>query len=350
MNGLQQELERFAILDHAPIGELVVRADLTVLFWNRCLELWTGRGRAEVLGRRLDELFPHLAGPKYLNRIRQVFHGGAPAIFSSQLHPYLIPAPLPGGKFRSQYSVVTGVPGSRPEEKYALIAIQDVTSLSEAIANHRQLLEQLLAEMAIRRQAEDALLKTTEELKRLNRSLRQRAVRDGLTGLYNHRYFYQVLKRDFALAQRGGGDYACLLFDLDNFKGINDRWGHPFGDKVLKGIARVLVNRCRKSDLVARYGGEEFAVLLPGSTLEGAVKLAEAIRLRIAATRFSCDGTAVIVTTSVGVATLRSHRPLTPQELLAAADQALYRAKAEGRNRVYIAALCNATPSSPLAC
>lgn len=350
MNGANQDQKCFALLDHAPIGQLVVTAELTVIFWNRCLELWTGLGRNEVLGRRLDELFPNLAVPKYLNRIRQVFHGGAPAIFSSQLHPYLIPAPLPGGKFRTQYSVVTGMPGSQPEEKYALIAIQDVTSLTEAIGNHRQLLEQLMAEMSIRRQAEDALLKTTEELKRLNRNLRQRAIRDGLTGLYNHRHFYQVFKRDFTLALRGTGDYACLLFDLDNFKGINDRWGHPFGDKVLKGIAKVLLNRCRKSDLVARYGGEEFAVLLPGTDLEGALQLADAIRQRVAACRFTTEGTPVFVTTSVGVATLRAHSPTTPQELLSAADQALYRAKTDGRNRVYYAPDNRQPHSSPIAC
>jgi diguanylate cyclase (GGDEF)-like protein len=341
MNELALAAERFAILDHAPLGQLVVRADLTVLFWNRCLELWTGRGRDQVVGCRLDEIYPHLAAPKYLGRIRNVLAGGAPAIFSPQLHPYLIPAPLPGGKCRAQYSVVTWVPDYDSAGGYAVIAIQDVTSLTEAIASHRQLLEQLLAEMNVRRQAEEALLKTTMELKRLNRSLRQRSITDGLTGLYNHRYFFQVLKRDFSLALRAGSDYACVILDLDHFKGINDSWGHPFGDKVLKGIGKVLLDRCRKSDLVARYGGEEFALLLPESDLDGALDLAESIRARIAARAFRHDGVIVHVTASIGIATLRSQAANTPQELLSAADNALYRAKASGRNCIHIATANN---------
>lgn len=333
-SSLELAATRFALLDHAPIGEMVVGADLTVLFWNRCLELWTGLPRANVVGQPLFELFPHLAAAKYASRIRSVFLGGAPTIFSAQLHPYLIPAPLPGGKFRAQYTVVTGIPGETPGSFAAVFAIQDVTSLTEAIDGHRQVLERLLSEREVRRKAEEALLRSTTELKRLNRSLKQRSISDGLTGVYNHRYFYQVLKRDFIIAQRSKSDYACLLLDLDHFKLVNDTWGHLFGDKVLKGIGQLLSKRLRKTDLVARYGGEEFAILLPDVALVNAVEVAEAIRCRIAEHTFRNEGVAVKVTASIGVACRCAHRPETPTDLLTLADQALYLAKERGRNQV----------------
>lgn len=333
-NSLATAAERFALLDHAPLGQMVVREDLTVLFWNRCLELWTGLSRAHVVGRPLFDLFPHLAAAKYASRIHSVFRGGAPTIFSAQLHPYLIPAPLPGGKFRAQYTVVTGIPGELPGSFSAIFAIQDVTSLTEAIDGHRQVLERLLAEREVRRKAEEALVRSSTELKRLNRTLRERSISDGLTGMYNHRYFYQVLKRDFTMAQRSQSDYACLLLDLDHFKLINDSWGHLFGDKVLKGIGQLLNRRFRKTDLVARYGGEEFAVLLPDVSLAAAVEVAETVRGRIADHTFRYAGVAVKVTVSIGVACRCAHRTASPTELLALADQALYLAKERGRNQV----------------
>lgn len=338
MNELETAVHRFAILDHSPIGQMVLREDMVVVFWNRCLESWTGVTRDQLLGKSILDHYPHLSDPKYAGRLTSLLNGGPPIIFSSQLHRHIIQAPLPGGKSRFQYTVVTAIPAFVPDTHYAMFAIQDVTSLTEAIENHRKAHDWLMAEMEERRKTEAELMKTTEELTRLNRILHESSIRDGLTGLFNHRYFFQVLNRDFTLARRNKSDYACLLLDLDHFKRINDTFGHPFGDEVLKGVAEVMLERVRGTDLVARYGGEEFAVLLPGADLEGATLLAETIRAKIAERVFIYGTDAVRVTVSIGVGSLHAHVPDSSQDLLAITDKALYRAKSAGRNAVFTAA------------
>jgi diguanylate cyclase (GGDEF)-like protein len=316
------------------MGALVVSADLTILFWNRCLEEWTGFPKGQMVGAALLDCFPNLAAPRYLNRIRGIFDGSPPTVFSSQLHPHLIPAPLPGGKFRTQYTVVTGLPAEGCHRFHALFSIQDVTSLSEAIDNYHITHRGLLAEMAERRRAEDKLKKTAEELNKLNLTLKEQSIRDGLTGLFNHRYFWHILRHDFSLAHRHHHELSCLLVDLDFFKKVNDLHGHLFGDKVLKGVARQISKHVRQTDTVSRYGGEEFSIILPNTSLDGALFIAENIRKLVERCRFSKGGEIIRVTASIGVASLSDHRPDTPERLLDFADTALYGSKHAGRNRV----------------
>jgi diguanylate cyclase (GGDEF)-like protein/PAS domain S-box-containing protein len=347
MNDIEQAAQRFAILDHAPIGQFVLRQDFVVLFWNRCLEAWTGIAREKIVGSCILGHFPHLGTAKYASRIAGIFAGGPPTVFSSQLHKYVIPAALPGGKQRFQYTVVTAVPAAAGEGCDAMFAIQDVTSLTEAIENHRCALQQTLSEMEERKKAQAELLTYAEELKKLNLILEERSIRDGLTGLFNHRHFYDVLHRDFLLASRGGKDIACLLLDLDYFKQVNDSYGHPCGDFVLKEVAALVRRSVRETDVVARYGGEEFAVLLPDTDLEGARVFAERVRSAVEQQLFRFETTALRVTVSIGLSTRLSHRLSHPPDLLAWADRALYRAKGDGRNRLVYAPPTEAG-SSPL--
>ncbi|HEY6871170.1 MAG TPA: diguanylate cyclase [Geobacteraceae bacterium] len=333
---IKKAAERFALLDHSPIGHFVLSSDFTVLFWNKCLEAWTGIPREEIAGENIVTRFPHLGGEKYASRIGSMFTGGPPTIFSSQLHRQIIPAPLPGGKFRFQYTVVTAVPGPDQKSFFALFSIQDVTSLTEAIENHRIAFRKAQEEMTERNRVEVKLVKYTEELQRLNKALKERSIRDGLTGLFNHRYFYYVLRRDFLLVKRSYSDLACLLLDLDHFKRINDTHGHQFGDTVLKKVAARIRSVVRETDLVSRYGGEEFAILLPDTDLAGAQMAAEKIRARIGNRPFPNGSLDTWITVSIGLATVNEHRPATPQDLLAFADKALYEAKAGGRNRVTV--------------
>ncbi len=175
------------------------------------------------------------------------------------------------------------------------------------------------------------------EVRRANERLLEWAIRDGLTGLYNHRHFQELLRTEFARALRSGRPLACLLLDLDHFKQVNDTYGHPFGDEVLKMLARTLQAEARKGDVIARYGGEEFVLALPDTDAGGAQTLAERICQRVAAEPFVHDGHTTPVTVSIGVSSTADPRVRSERELVKLADGALYSAKRQGRNRVCLA-------------
>jgi diguanylate cyclase (GGDEF)-like protein len=163
-----------------------------------------------------------------------------------------------------------------------------------------------------------------------------RAATDGLTGLPNQRAVHETLKRMVAQAGRTVEPLALVLFDLDRFKQINDTFGHSRGDDVLAAVGDAAAHAVRTSDFVGRLGGEEFAVMLPGTDREGARKVAENLREAIAA--LAVTGIERQITASFGVAVLPEDAP-EAQAILRAADRALYQAKANGRDRVELAAV-----------
>jgi diguanylate cyclase (GGDEF)-like protein len=160
------------------------------------------------------------------------------------------------------------------------------------------------------------------------------ATRDALTGAYNRRFFLETLEVDFGYASRNGTALSVLLIDLDHFKDVNDRYGHLAGDQVLKECAQIIGRALRAEDISARYGGEEFAVLLRFTDNPRAFAVAERIRGAMEACTFEHDGARLQVTASIGVASLEGKNYASTKELIDAADQFLYRAKGEGRNRV----------------
>jgi len=181
---------------------------------------------------------------------------------------------------------------------------------------------------------------------RLHEQAHKLAITDELTGLYNRRYFAHRLRREQDRALRFGNPLALLLIDLDHFKDYNDAHGHLFGDRALVAVAKLLQERLRGVDTVARYGGEEFVVLLPHTSRDDALQVAEDLRQAISehavpqrsggAAPGDAGAPAVRVTASVGVAALLGDRRQHPEAVLAAADRALYRAKRAGRDRVYV--------------
>jgi diguanylate cyclase (GGDEF)-like protein len=174
--------------------------------------------------------------------------------------------------------------------------------------------------------------------------LAKRAMIDGLTGLWNRACFEQRLASELSLTRRSQRPLACAMLDLDHFKRINDTHGHPFGDEVLRGVAQVIQDACRTEDVPCRYGGEEFVLLLPNTALEGAMSLAERIRTAVANTPFVFRRERVPVTCSIGIAdNLRVAGGDT--SLVDLADQALYRAKQDGRNRA-VSAVDLPTPTA----
>lgn len=158
------------------------------------------------------------------------------------------------------------------------------------------------------------------------------ATTDGLTGLTNHRTFQERFAEMLARAERTGVPITLLLTDVDHFKKVNDTYGHPVGDQVLIGVARVARECVRKIDLAARYGGEEFAIVLEGTSLEGGIQLADRIRKEVQEQSFASDKGPFSVTLSLGIATYPTDGADTAS-LIARADQALYEAKRSGRNR-----------------
>jgi diguanylate cyclase (GGDEF)-like protein len=175
---------------------------------------------------------------------------------------------------------------------------------------------------------------------RLREELRVHAETDALTGIANRRRFLDVLDQAHARAIESGGELSLLLIDLDHFKSVNDRFGHPTGDAVLSSVAGRLQARLRPGDLLARYGGEEFSILLPATSAEAALLCAERVLAAVSANPVTVDGYHLPLTVSIGLATLNDGDDATHPDsalLLKRADLALYRAKAEGRNCVVMA-------------
>jgi diguanylate cyclase (GGDEF)-like protein len=168
----------------------------------------------------------------------------------------------------------------------------------------------------------------------LRETLKEQSIRDSLTGLFNRRHLEEALQIELALAQRCHHALSVVMVDVDHFKTLNDRYGHDAGDRVLQTVSQVLKGRMRQADIACRYGGEEFTLVLPHTTLAEAIASAEDLRQRISHLTLNYQGQPLgMITASFGVACFPTHGFQGP-ELLQAADQALYQAKANGRNQV----------------
>lgn len=182
---------------------------------------------------------------------------------------------------------------------------------------------------------ESLVRERTSELEDANLELARIAVTDALTGLWNRRHFEERAARDLEIARRAHRPFALVVIDVDHFKSVNDRFGHPIGDRVLQTVAATLTEQARSADLVARIGGEEFAVAMPDTATDAAAHAAE--RMRVALESMTIPDVpelaAEVITASFGVAAFPEHGG-TIRALVAAADEALYGAKRGGRNRV----------------
>ncbi len=225
------------------------------------------------------------------------------------------------GVYTLEYRVAdANTPGSRIDER----APADTMLLEEGFAR------------LVRSAKDPSLVSQIMDIKHFilkkDRSLRSLVYKDSLTGLANRRYFDKMLQAEFERAKRYGRKLCLLMIDIDNFKKVNDTHGHQKGDAVLEAVARLVLTVTRRNDIVARYGGEEICVIIPETSGEGGRHVAEKIRNAVLA--HSREKTGIDVTVSVGVAAKGAVNN-SRTKLLAAADRELYRAKQNGRNRVY---------------
>ncbi|WP_406595952.1 diguanylate cyclase [Aeromonas veronii] len=171
------------------------------------------------------------------------------------------------------------------------------------------------------------------ELHQLKEQLHQQSVRDGLSGLYNRRFFFEVCEKNLSMNMRHHLTSVLIVLDVDQFKRINDRYGHPLGDQALIHLGKVMQSVLRSEDVLARIGGDEFAILLPNTTLQAAASLAERLRLQVMQSTLPLpDGDELVITISAGL--VENGEGELMESLYARADQMLYQAKQTGRNCV----------------
>jgi len=231
---------------------------------------------------------------------------------------------------------------ARPEDQFIPVIILSVKSdLDSKVTGLRIGADDFLAkpfaeaEILARCAAMLRIKNLQDQLRRTQQKLAEQAITDELTGLKNRRAFDERLQEEFRRAQRYTDPVSLIMIDLDHFKQVNDRYGHPFGDVVLAGAAHQIRTSTRDPDICARYGGEEFAVILPKTHLQGALSVAERVWKGLGTKEHRLpDGGAVHVTASLGIAFYPSKDITSPELLLRFADEALYQAKRAGRNTI----------------
>lgn len=246
-------------------------------------------------------------------------------------------------------AIINGLLGDTSKYNSSLDRHRESLEKMATVEDLRELERVLLSEVKevqqdnehYRRQLNDANAKANEQQEELHR-LQSAVGVDFLTEIPNRRGLDDRVEEMMSRAERYGNTFSLIVFDIDNFKAINDLHGHAGGDRILRAIAHLLNDHKRSSDFLARYGGEEFVLLLPETTLENAQRLAEKTRERVAASNFRFQREEVRVTLSAGVGELHPASD-TAKTLFERVDAALYQAKQEGRNRVKVAE----TPAPP---
>jgi diguanylate cyclase (GGDEF)-like protein len=218
-------------------------------------------------------------------------------------------------------------------------------SQEKALVYEREAREAQAKVLAIQSDANETLehkvRARTNELESVNEQLAELSTTDALTGVRNRRYFDQMLEREFNRARRAREHLSILMLDIDYFKRVNDEYGHQVGDDALRSVANILREVIyRTTDFVARYGGEEFAIILPNTEVAGAYLVAEKIRKKIAKHQFDAAGVSFSITVSIGLIGDEPSSGFSADFWLKEADDALYKAKEEGRNKVVLSTYC----------
>ena len=306
------------VLSNTQAGLVVLDADMRIVFANKWFLLRARLPADQVNSRALLEVFSVLRGGHFERALIKAMRSGFPALMSQTLHPSPFPLYAPMGTraneslLRQSIHIVPMGPAdvAVAGQRYTLIQIADV---SPTVARER-----LLKAHADR----------MSDLVHI----------DALTGLGNRRFFDESMAAEVRAASRVGANLGLVMLDIDRFKQFNDLYGHPAGDQCLQAVGDVLRAVCRRPrDLVARYGGEELAVILPDTDAAGAIQVAKDILQKLRGLHIvHADNLGQsVVTASAGVYAGRPDADATVASLIHNADQALYAAKNDGRNRVF---------------
>lgn len=300
------------VLQHIDVGLVILDEDYNVQLWNSFMQNHSARQPTDVLGCNLFTSFPELPMEWFKRKVESVRVLHNSAFTTWEQRPYLF-------KFRN-YRPVTGM----TEFMYQNCTIMPITNARSEIT-HICLIIYDVTEVAANRL----------QLQRANSKLHIISQTDGLTGLLNRKHWEEGLLHEFKRYQRYKHTCSLLMFDIDHFKRINDTYGHPAGDEVIRQTAAVVKDCVRDIDICGRYGGEEFTIILVDTNAEGATIVAERLRKAIEANTVYYDEHVINFTISLGVAEIHD-QITTPVEWIDASDRGLYRAKRAGRNQTQI--------------
>ncbi|WP_341707979.1 diguanylate cyclase [Halopseudomonas sp.] len=298
------------IVQSIDVGVVVLDRDYNVEVWNSFMENHSGVSAERASRASLFELFPEIEQSWFTHKVETAVMLGTRAFTIWEQRPNLV-------HFKS-YQPITGL----ADEMYQNVTILPLRSTSGNTDHVCLIIYDVTGVAVNKRQLESA-----------NTKLQELALRDGLTGLLNRRYWESCLEREFARHQRYDNPVSLVIFDIDHFKRVNDTYGHQTGDEVIRAVSGVTSHLVRETDFAGRYGGEEFVVLLPGTNLDGAAQFAERLRASVEQQVLDYQGSPLTFTISLGVATI-SDDMVDYQALLERADKALYASKEGGRNMV----------------
>jgi diguanylate cyclase (GGDEF)-like protein len=306
------DLEQFhwllEILHSIDVGLVVLDRNYRVRLWNAFMENHSGLRPAQVRDRNLFELFPDIPEAWFRSKAESVFLLDNRAFTIWEQRPHLF-------HFKS-YRPVTGVAG----QMFQNTTFMPLAALDGSV-EYLCLIVYDVTDFAVTKQALEAA----------NRTLTEESLTDPLTGLYNRRAWDARLEEEFSRYLRTSQPTSLVLLDIDHFKTINDTYGHPVGDEVIRALAGAIRETARATDIAGRYGGEEFSVILIGARGEAAVAFAERLRLRVRNLAVAVAEEALRFTVSLGIASV-DETTESPAVWLEQADRALYAAKEAGRN------------------
>ncbi len=300
------------IVQSIDVGIVVIDRDYKVQVWNGFMENHSGLAPDAVQDKPFFELFPEIPQDSFRRKVESVRLLQHRAFTIWEQRPYLVKfrnyQPITGlEEFMFQNVTLLPLASSKGSAEHICLIIYDVTD----IATNKRQLEKANAELA--------------ELSRIDR----------LTQLYNRGHWEECLKREYARFKRYGDIASLVMMDIDHFKSINDKHGHPVGDRVIQMVADALRSNLRTTDIAGRYGGEEFAVILTETRAAQAMVFAERVREQIAALRLPVGGNGLQWTVSLGIAEIDAQCS-SERVWLTHADNALYASKHNGRNRVSV--------------